>query len=421
MLLFIVLFWNLQELMSKEMAKINRDVLMLREDQAPKVGASLSQSEPRKISMVGIKPHIPDLNVKPCSDSDEEEKGEIAKEFQNLAGLKTHDACYVDHKLLYELEVEIIARLPCFEYWKLQFLNKKFLQAVSNWEMFDKDFKTFRRLPKVPSSDYCFFHSDKETVSVGTQLIVIGREIDGIVVFRYELENHKWFKGPSMITPRAMYGSASHGKTAFFAGGIKMDENGNPIVVQTVEKYNADTKRWTMINGMHKARKFSSGCFLRGKFYVLGGRDDNDKHLTCGESYDETTNSWELIPDMLKDMTVIAHSQSPPLIAVVDDNLYMLETSLNELRVYDINTNIWKKLGVVPVSANAAFGWGIAFKSMGDRLLVIGTSHSWHRKTVVHSCRPSPDVEEQHWEEIKHWCVGAELPQFIHNCCVMFA
>ncbi|KAG2286250.1 hypothetical protein Bca52824_045854 [Brassica carinata] len=218
--------------------------------------------------MVGIKPHIPDLNVKPCSDSDEEEKGEIAKEFQNLAGLKTHDACYVDHKLLYELEVEIIARLPCFEYWKLQFLNKKFLQllksceifrvreerglvkpyvilhsrAVSNWEMFDKDFKTFRRLPKVPSSDYCFFHSDKETVSVGTQLIVIGREIDGIVVFRYELENHKWFKGPSMITPRAMYGSASHGKTAFFAGGIKMDENGNPIVVQTVEKYNADTK-----------------------------------------------------------------------------------------------------------------------------------------------------------------------------------
>ncbi|KAL0670462.1 hypothetical protein Bca4012_033166 [Brassica carinata] len=176
-----------------------------------------------------------------------------------------------------------------------------------------------------------------------------------------------------------------------------------------------------MINGMHKARKFRSGCFLRGKFYVLGGRDDNDKHLTCGESYDETTNSWELIPDMLKYMTVIAHSQSPPLIAVVDDNLYMLETSLNELRVYDINTNIWKKLGVVPVSANAAFGWGIAFKYMGDRLLVIGTSHSWHRKTVVHSCRLSPDVEEQHWEEIKHWCVGAELPQFIHNCCVMFA
>nr|VDD11898.1 unnamed protein product [Brassica oleracea] len=446
-MLLKVLFWNLQEMMSKEMAKINPDMLMLSDDQTPKIGASLSQSKRRKISIVGIKPNIPDLNVKPCYDSDDEEKGEITKTFQNLAGLKSHDGCYVHHKFLYELEVEIFARLPCFEYWKLRFLNKKFLKllksgeifrvrqekglvkpyvilhsgAESNWEMFDKDFKTFQKLPKVPSSDYCFFHNDKETISVGTQLIVIGREIEGIVVFRYELENHKWFKGPSMITPRVMYGSASHGKTAFFAGGIQKDDNGNPIVVRTVEKYNADTKSWTMINGMHKARKFSSGCFLRGKFYVLGGRDENDKHLTCGESYDETTNSWELIPDMLKDMTFIIPSQSPPLIAVVDDNLYMLETSLNELRVYDINTNIWKKLGVVPVSANTTFGWGTAFKSMGDRLLVVGTSHSWHRKAIVYSCCPSSDVEEQHWEELKYWCTGAELPPFIHNCCLMFA
>ncbi|CAG7870211.1 unnamed protein product [Brassica rapa] len=435
-MLLKVLFWNLQKMMSKDMAKINQDMLMLRDDQTPKVGASLSQSKRRKISIVGIKPNIPDLNVKPCYDSDEGEKGEVTNIFQNLAGLKSHDGCYVHHKLLYELEVEIFARLPCFEYWKLQFLNKKFLQllksgeifrvrqekglvkpyvilhsgAGSNWEMFDKDFKTFQRLPKVPSSDYCFFHSDKETICVGTQLIVIGREIEGIVVFRYEPENHKWFKGPSMITPRVMYGSASHGKTAFFAGGIQMDDNGNPIVVRTVEKYNADAKSWTMINGMHKARKFSSGCFLRGKFYVLGGRDENDKHLTCGESYDETRNSWELIPDMLKDMTFITPSQSPPLIAVVDDNLYMLETSLNELRLYDINTNIWKKLGVVPVSTNTTFGWVTAFKSMGDRLLVVGSSHSWHRKGIVYSCRPSPDVEEQHWEELKDWRSGAKLP-----------
>ncbi|CAN6841593.1 unnamed protein product [Brassica oleracea] len=68
--------------------------------------------------------------------------------------------------------------------------------------------------------------------------------------------------------------------------------------------------------------------FLVWKFYVLSGRDDKDKHLTCGESYDEATNSWEFIPDMLKYMTFIAPSQSPRLIAVVDDNLYLLETSL---------------------------------------------------------------------------------------------
>uniref|UniRef100_A0A0D3D2N4 F-box associated domain-containing protein n=2 Tax=Brassica oleracea var. oleracea TaxID=109376 RepID=A0A0D3D2N4_BRAOL len=293
--------------------------------------------------------------------------------------------------------------------------------AESSWEIFDKDFKNFRSLPTIPSSDYCFFHSDKETISVGTQLIVIGREIEGIVVFRYELENNKWFRGPLMITPRVMYGSASDGKTVFFAGGIQMDDNGNPIVVRTVEKYNADTKMWTMIYGMHKSRKFSSGCFLRGKFYVLSGRNENDKHLTCGERYDEATNSWELIPGMLKDINFITSSQAPPLIAVVDDNLYLLEISLNELRIYDINTNVWKKLGSVPVSANAVFGWGVTFKSMGDRLLVVGTSHSWSRTTVFYSCQRSPYVEEQHWEELKYWCDDTELPRFIHNCCVMFA
>ena len=93
--------------------------------------------------------------------------------------------------------------------------------AGSNWEMFDKDFKTFWRLPKVHSSHYCFFHTDKETICVGTHLIVIGRAIEGIVVFRYELENHKWFKGPSMITPRVMYGSASHGKPHFYQEAFK--------------------------------------------------------------------------------------------------------------------------------------------------------------------------------------------------------
>ncbi|KAG2315604.1 hypothetical protein Bca52824_018726 [Brassica carinata] len=204
----------------------------------------------------------------------------------------------------------------------------------SSWQMFDKDFENFRRLPNVPSSDYTFFHSDKETISVGTQLIVIGTELEGTVVWRYELENHKWFRGPSMISPRVMYGSASWGSNAFFAGGIKMDNNMVPVVVSTVEKYNSDTKMWTMLNGMHKRRKFSSGCFLGGKFYVIGGRDENDENLTCGEIYDEANSSWELIPDMLKDITFMS-SQSPPLIAVVEDNLYLLDSSLNELRVYD--------------------------------------------------------------------------------------
>ena len=50
-MLLNVLFWNLQEMMSKEMVKINPDMLMLSDDQTPKIGASLSQSKRRKISI----------------------------------------------------------------------------------------------------------------------------------------------------------------------------------------------------------------------------------------------------------------------------------------------------------------------------------------------------------------------------------
>ncbi|VVB09453.1 unnamed protein product [Arabis nemorensis] len=411
--------------------KISREMLRLEEDNAPRIGTSLSQPERKKLLIVGTKPKTPDPNLEPCSDSEEEEK----------------DASDDVPKLLYEVEVEIFARVSCFEYWKLHFLNKQFSQLLKSgeifkvkqergllkpyvlmltsgdpcWTMIDKSFENFRKLPEI-SSDFCFFAWNKETISAGTQLLVIGKEVESIVVWRYELEMHKWTKGPSMITPRVMYGSATRGTDAFFAGGIKYCEKGIPEVASAVEKYNADTKTWTMICEMHKRRKFSSGCFLRGKFYVIGGRDENNKYLICGESYDEVKNSWTLIPDMLKDVT-FKSSQSPPLIAVVNDNLYLLDTSSNELQVYDVNTNVWKKLGIAPVKANGAKGWGVAFKSIGDRLLVIGASsaRSCSRKMAVYTCRPSPNMEEQLWEETKNCCDGVELTSFIHNCCVMFA
>ncbi|KAG7544039.1 Kelch repeat type 1 [Arabidopsis thaliana x Arabidopsis arenosa] len=427
--------------MSKGEGKINREMLMLQKNQARGTRASLNQFDTGKRLIVSIKPTIPDLNAKLCSDSEEEEET-----VENLTSLTPQAAHHGLPKLLFDLEVEIFARASCFQYWKLNFLNKQFSQLLQSreifrvrrerglvqpyvlmfwsgetcWAMFDKGFKNFRQLPEIPS-DFCFFSGDKETITAGTHLIVIGREEQRIVVWRYELEINKWIKDTEMITPRVMYASASRGTDAFFAGGIKTGEKGVSNVVNIAERYNSDTKTWKAMKAMHKRRKFSSGCFLRGKFYALGGRDENDVYLTCGESYDETTDSWKLIPNMLKGMTFM-NPQSPPLIAVVKDNLYLLETWLNELWVYDINANAWKSLGVVPVKANAALGWGVAFKSVGDRLLVIGASatQSWDNNTMsVYTCCPSPKVEKIIWEETR--CDGVKLSHFIRNCCVMLA
>ncbi|KAF2561181.1 hypothetical protein F2Q70_00018381 [Brassica cretica] len=115
--------------------------------------------------------------------------------------------------------------------------------------------------------------------------------------------------------------------------------------------------------------------------------------------------------------------QSPPLIAVVNEDLYSLETSSNELRVYDTNANVWKKLGDVPVRAKSNGGWGVAFKSLGDKLLVIGASSGPSRTETmsVYTCSPSADPKEKLvWEESKR-CCGVRLSHFILNCCVMIA
>ncbi|XP_010451737.1 PREDICTED: F-box/kelch-repeat protein At3g27150-like [Camelina sativa] len=410
-------------------------ILSLGKERISRLRASLSQSPARRLLIV---------------DSElGERKGEIIQKFQKHTSLKPQDDELSDvSQVLYKLEVEIFVGVLCSTYWKTQGLNSQFLQLLKRydvfkmrrecgivepyvfmltsgeacWTMFDKNFENFETLPRIPS-DVCFYLSDKETVCAGTHLMVIGRELGGMAVWRYELGMHEWVKGPSMITPRCMYASASCGFDAYFAGGLKVNGNRYPEVLRSVEKYNAQTKTWSTIPEMHKRRKFSSGCFLRGKFYVIGGRNEYNEYLTCGERYDEVTNSWTLVPDMLGSMTFMP-SQSPPLIAVANNNLYSLEAYSNELRVYDVNANSWKILGVAPVISNAGLGWGVAFKSIGDRLLLIGNSspHSSCAKMRAFTCRrPSPDVEELVWEELNTNYGNVQFDHFIRNCCVMFA
>ncbi|CAN8266285.1 unnamed protein product [Cochlearia groenlandica] len=418
-------------------------MLTLGEDHTGLIQASSSRYRPRKLRIHRYK--IPDLNQDPCFDLDEEET--TREEVVVVSKPQVADYLKNVPQLVYELEVEILARLPRLEYWKLKLLSKRFSRLLktgeifkvrrdrgvvepsvfmlssgdTRWTMFDKEFENCQKVTEIPS-DVCFSKGDKESLCAGTHLIVIGKEVEKIALWRYELETNKWFKGPGMITPRILFASASRGTIVFVAGGLKLDGKNSVEVVDKAEKYDSETKTWTPLCGMHKRRKFCSGCYLRGKFYVLGGRDENEKNLTCGERYDEKTNTWELILDIFKDMS-FSSVQSPPLIAVVGDELYSLVTSANELRVYDANANVWKKLGDVPVRAKSNGGWGVAFKSLGEKLLVIGASVGPSRSDTmsVYTCRPSAYHEDKmYWEESKR-CCGVQLNHFVLNCCVMIA
>ncbi|KAM7506500.1 hypothetical protein LguiA_016953 [Lonicera macranthoides] len=345
--------------------------------------------------------------------------------------------------LSYELEPLILARFPRSEYWKLSFVNKRYLALLrsgelfktrseigfkepsvfmfasgeSSWWAFDPEFRSRRKLPILPS-DICFTSGDKESLCAGTHLLVSGREIDGLVIWRYELPMNQWYKGPSMINPRCLFASATCGTFAFVAGGIGITSNSQ--VYDTAEKYNPESRSWDPLPRMKRRRKLCSGCYMDNKFYVIGGRNE-DGELTCGEFFDEAKNKWELIPGMLKDDPVLT-CHSPPLVAVVNNELYSLEASSNQLKVYLKKSNAWKQLGAVPVRADFNKGWGVAFKSLGNELLVIGAASSVScagNCIAIYTCCPDPEAEQLQWRPLESG--KNRLSHFILNCSVMLA
>ncbi|GAA0138475.1 oxidase [Lithospermum erythrorhizon] len=358
---------------------------------------------------------------------------------QDSSGERPQDADYdsIGYSLSFELQALILARFPRLEYWKLFFLDKRCVDLLKNSHLFkirreigftepsifmspsggnawwtsDRDFKSCRKLPDLPSDDICFIAGDKESLCAGTHLLVAGREVEGSVVYRYELAGNQWEKGPSMIIPRCLFASASYGNSAFVAGG--MEFVGGEIS-DSAEKYDPEGRTWTPLPRMNKRRKLCSGCFMDNRFYVIGGRNE-EGGLTCGEYYDESNSKWELITDMLIDDPV-QNCHAPPLIAVVNNELYSLEATSNQLKVYLKKMNSWKPLGPVPVKANARKGWGVAFKSLENELLVIGSSPT---AMDIYTCCPDPDASELHWKSVDS--SKTQHCHFLLNCCVMMA
>ncbi|KAH7518893.1 F-box/kelch-repeat protein At3g27150 [Ziziphus jujuba] len=363
----------------------------------------------------------------------------------NLSGSPTvepQDADYKIPRLIDEVEDLILSRVPRSDYGNVCLVSKRYLSLLksgqlfrirnenglaepsvfvlanneTSWWTFDRKFKSARKLPILPSTDGCFNNGDKESLCAGTHLLVLGRELEGSVIWRYQLASNRWSKAPSMINSRCMFASATCGNFGYIAGGN--DTETYREILNSAEKYNPESGSWERLPNMHKKRRASSGCFMDNKFFVIGGNNKEEGNLKCAEAFDVKKNTWEWIPNMLENLPVIA-AQSPPLVAVVNNQLYYLEHSNNELMVYLKNTKSWKNLGSVPVRADLRRGWGVAFKSLGNELLVIGasTNSNASHSMTVYSCSPDPDATQLHWNPLQ--CGLNELNHFIKNCSVM--
>ncbi|CAK9172183.1 unnamed protein product [Ilex paraguariensis] len=258
--------------------------------------------------------------------------------------------------------------------------------------------------------------SDKESLAVGTELLVFGKEMMSQVIYSYSLLTNTWSSGMSMNAPRCLFGSASLGEIAILAGGCDLQGN----ILSSAELYNSESGTWETLPRMIKPRKMCSAVFMDKKFYVIGGIGGREsKILTCGEEYNLDTRTWSEIPNMspvgaAREVGMPATSGAPPLVAVVNNELYAAGYADMEVRKYDKGNRRWKTVGRLPERADSMNGWGLAFRACGDRLIVIG----------------GPRTMGEGFIEVNSWIPSSGPPQwnllgwkksgsFVYNCAVM--
>ncbi|ONK58464.1 uncharacterized protein A4U43_C09F13320 [Asparagus officinalis] len=186
---------------------------------------------------------------------DDEDEGQrsrkmvvIAEETQGRGGLSPdaddRDPSYFP-SVSDDVALLILARVPRSEYRNLGLLNRGYRSLVRSgelysvrksvgireptvlmlasgerhWWAYDPSSGSRRNLPILPC-DPCFSLFDKESVCAGTHLLVSGKEVDGSVIWRYDLSSDRWFKGPNMVSPRCLFASADCAHIACVAGGV---------------------------------------------------------------------------------------------------------------------------------------------------------------------------------------------------------
>lgn len=190
-----------------------------------------------------------------------------------------------------DMALDCLAWIFRYDYSSLACLNRRFRQLIGSgylyklrcklgivehwvyvacslmpWEAFDPIRQRRTRLPRMPC-DECFSYADKESLVVGTQLLVFGGELTGFATWKYNLVTQDWSRCPLMNLPRCLFGSGSLGEIAILAGGS--DKNGN--VLKCAEMYNSETGSWDVLPDMNMPRKLLSGFFMDGIFLVIGG------------------------------------------------------------------------------------------------------------------------------------------------------
>jgi len=193
---------------------------------------------------------------------------------------------------------------------------------------------TWERLPPINDPRCHRMPFFCECVSVNRRLILIGGQVDGMLlksVYIYDFESAKWSRGADMSIARHRFAFSVSPSTGliYVAGG----RNDNGDSVRVAEVYDVEKDRWDILPPMIRERgRGCLGVFIDDAFIVLGGGQINQFDASA-EVLDPSAGTWTLRQDMWTFL------DSAVVISYFGRDLYVF--SEEEVMKYDPEKNNW--------------------------------------------------------------------------------
>jgi len=100
----------------------------------------------------------------------------------------------------------------------------------------------------------------------------------------------------SMNAQRCFFAAVSCNNFIYAIGGW----NNNEGTLDSVEKYDVNKNKWSLVNSMIVDRKEHAACVSGGKIFSVGGASDKGNKPKAIEIYDSATDEWTVVGETEK-------------------------------------------------------------------------------------------------------------------------
>lgn len=117
-------------------------------------------------------------------------------------------------------------------------------------------------------------------------------------VERYAPSDNRWEVLKSISTPRFYGNLLPINGDLYLLGGAAIDEYGNLMCIEEIERYSPSSNQWTFVTKMRTPRSEFGCAAFKEKIFVVGGYNWN----TCKrpeeiECFDTETHAWTILPE----------------------------------------------------------------------------------------------------------------------------